>query len=393
MAYQETHPWITFSLDLGTDPQLLLYNLGRACALTKELATAAVSPEIHRELNHISLIKGVLGSTAIEGNTLTEKEVEDILESRSRLSPSRQYLGQEVMNVVDACNEIVMDVCTESPSPLTPDYICRLNRLVLKNLKLGEDVQPGVVRQHSVLVGNYRGAPAGECVELLRRLCEWLSSDTFRSEKENMHIALAIIQAIVAHIYLAWIHPFGDGNGRTARLVEVFLLLRAGVPVPAAHLLSNFYNSTRSRYYTELSELSRPKQGVYPLDGFISYAVEGLVDGLENQLSLVASFHLRVIWENHVYSQFRKKKGEYHKRLRDLLLSLPIDGNRRISSMNDLLPELYHEHYRNKTLRTLQRDLRALIDEGYLETTPAGYRPKTEILQSMLPKRVQTNKS
>ena len=204
-------------------------------------------------------------------------------------------------------------------------------------------------------------------------------------------IATAIIQAIVAHVYLAWIHPFGDGNGRTARLVELFLLLRAGVPVPAAHLLSNFYNSTRSRYYTELSELSRPKQGRYPLDGFLSYAVEGLVDGLENQLSLVASFHLRVIWENHVYSQFRKKKGEHHKRLRDLLLSQRIGEIHRISSMSDLLPDLYHEHYRNKTLRTLQRDLRTLVSEGYLESTPSGYQPKTEILQSMLPKRAQTD--
>lgn len=391
MTYQETHPWITFSLDLGKDPQILLYNLGRACAMIKELTTAAVSPEIHRELNRISLIRGVLGSTAIEGNTLTEKEVEDILEHRSRLSPSRQYLGQEVQNVVDACNMIVGDVCTDSPSPLTPAYICNLNRLVLENLKLGEDVQPGVIRQHSVLVGNYRGAPAGECEELLRRLCAWLSSDAFRSGMEGMHIAMSIIQAIVAHVYLAWIHPFGDGNGRTARLVEVFLLLRAGVPVPAAHLLSNFYNSTRSRYYTELSELSRPKQGRYPLDSFLSYAVEGLVDGLENQLSLVSSFHLHVIWENHVYSQFRKKKGEHHKRLRDLLLSLRVGELHRISSMSDLLPDLYHEHYRNKTLRTLQRDLRTLVSEDYLESTPSGYRPKTEILQSMLPKRAQTN--
>ena len=110
MTYQETHPWITFSLDLGENPQMLLYNLGCACTMIKELATAAVSPEIHRELNRISLIKGALGSTAIEGNTFTEKEVEDILESRSQLSSSRQYLGQEVQNVVEACNMIVGDV-------------------------------------------------------------------------------------------------------------------------------------------------------------------------------------------------------------------------------------------------------------------------------------------
>ena len=252
-------------------------------------------------------------------------------------------------------------------------------------------MQPGAVRQHSVLVGNYRGAPAEECEELLHRLCAWLSSDAFCPGMEGMRIAVAIIQAFVVHVYLAWIHPFGNGNGRTARLVEVFLLLRAGALVPATHLLSNFYNLTRSRYYTELSELSRPKQGRYPLKSFLSYAVEGLVDGLNEQLSLVASFHLRVIWENHVYSQFRGKKGDHHKRLRDLMLSLRIGEIHRISSMGDLLPDLYHEHYRNKTQRTLQRDLQTLVSEGYLENTSLGYRPRTEILQGMLPKRAQTD--
>lgn len=55
----------------------------------------------------------------------------------------------------------------------------------------------------------------------------------------------AIFKAVVAHLYLAWIHPVGDGNGRTARLVEFQILLSSGVPSPAAHLLSNHYNQTR----------------------------------------------------------------------------------------------------------------------------------------------------
>jgi hypothetical protein len=54
-----------------------------------------------------------------------------------------------------------------------------------------------------------------------------------------------LIAAVVAHVYFEWIHPFGDGNGRTGRLIELKLLLEAGVPQPAAHLLSNHYNATR----------------------------------------------------------------------------------------------------------------------------------------------------
>ena len=49
-------------------------------------------------------------------------------------------------------------------------------------------------------------------------------------------MAEGILKATLAHLYIAWIHPFGDGNGRTARLVEFMLLSRAGVPSPSAHL-------------------------------------------------------------------------------------------------------------------------------------------------------------
>lgn len=67
---------------------------------------------------------------------------------------------------------------------------------------------------------------------------------------------MAILKAIAAHLYLAWIHPF-DGNGRTARLMELRLLLAAGVTTPATHLLSNHYNLTRGEYYRQLDAASR----------------------------------------------------------------------------------------------------------------------------------------
>jgi Fic family protein len=87
----------------------------------------------------------------------------------------------------------------------------------------------------------------------------------------------AILKAVVAHLYLAWIHPFGDGNGRTARLVEFQILLSSGVPSPAAHLLSNHYNQTRSEYYRQLDRASKSGGELAP---FIEYGARGFVAGL-----------------------------------------------------------------------------------------------------------------
>ena len=63
-------------------------------------------------------------------------------------------------------------------------------------------------------------------------MCEWLNGSAFSGDGA-MRIPVAIIKASLAHLYLAWIHPFGDGNGRTARLCEFLVLVTSGVPTSA----------------------------------------------------------------------------------------------------------------------------------------------------------------
>src|SRR5204863_10051002 len=148
---------------------------------------------------------------------------------------------------------------------------------VLDGLDCEPGVLPGVLRTHSVVVARYRGAPSEDCEYLVSRLSEWLNGPTFQIADDDWRLPYALLKAIVAHLYLAWIHPFGDGNGRTARLIELQILLAAGVPTPATHLLSNHYNQTRAYYQRRLDEASRRDDG---LIRFIRYAVQGFVDGL-----------------------------------------------------------------------------------------------------------------
>src|SRR4029077_5844142 len=126
--------------------------------------------------------------------------------------------------------------------------ICRYNAMILKDLAVGEGVVPGEVRRDERVVGRYRCAPAEDCRFLLDALCAWLNSGKFKHEDGN-EIICGLIKAILAHLYLVWIHPFGDGNGRTPRLLEVQFLIEAGAPTDAVHLLSNHYNDTRAQYY------------------------------------------------------------------------------------------------------------------------------------------------
>ncbi|MBQ7217222.1 MAG: Fic family protein [Synergistaceae bacterium] len=49
------------------------------------------------------------------------------------------------------------------------------------------------------------------------------------------------MKTVVSHLYYVWIHPFGDSNGRGARVLEFRILMRAGVPLTTAHLLTSYY--------------------------------------------------------------------------------------------------------------------------------------------------------
>src|SRR5665647_3688848 len=173
--------------------------------------------------------KGAAPTTAIEGNSPAEDEVRQRIEGTLSLPPSREYLGIEVDNIVAACNDIQEDVAAGREFELEPERILAFNRQVLADLDLKEGVIPGEYRTHSVLVGGiYRGAPAEDCEYLLGRMCEWLNGPAFFSDDPDMAFALQLFRAILAHLYIAWIHPFGDGNGRTARLVELQILLHSG---------------------------------------------------------------------------------------------------------------------------------------------------------------------
>jgi Fic family protein len=382
-TYERTHPWINFTLDLRNLDHTTWLRLGEAVSKAEHIAGVPLNPEAAERLHAVYLAKGVLATTAIEGNTLTEEEVREHLAGRLNLPPSRQYLGREIDNIVSACNLISNEVIQGSYGPITPNEIREYNNLVLKDLPLNEDVVPGELRQHSVVVGRYRAAPAEDCDYLLSRFCEWMNNMAFPKGLER---PCSILSAVAAHLYFVWIHPFGDGNGRTARLIEFRYLLQAGFPTPAAHLLSNFYNLTRTEYYRQLDKASRSGGQMFE---FIAYATEGLIDQLREQLQVIRDLQLNATWRNYVYERFGKGSAA-HLRRRRLVLALSNvtenDGWVKISEVDTLSPKLA-QAYANKTIKTLARDLNAIVQMGLIEMSQRSVRANKRLILAFLPAR------
>jgi len=356
--------------------------LGECQSKCEHIAGVPLQPENAQLLHLLYLAKGVLATTAIEGNTLSEAEVLQHLEGKLRLPPSREYLAQEIDNIVTGCNSIKNELASHKHLHLTADRIKELNRIVLDKLPLDEGVKPGEIRSHEVTVARYRGAPAEDCDYLLDKLCTWLSGPEFAPARPEQIIATAILKSVIAHLYLAWIHPFGDGNGRTARLVEFQILISSGVPAPAAHLLSNHYNQTRTDYYRQLDLASRSGGAVIP---FITYAVRGLVDGLKSQLGVIREQQWKVAWENYVHDQFSHTSGPNHERRKHLVLDLSERTEPTpFAKLSEVSPRLA-KAYAGRTKRTLARDVSALLKMQLLKRDAMGISARKEVILAFLP--------
>ena len=168
-----------------------------------------------------------------------------------------------------------------------------------------------------------------------------------------------IIRAIVAHFLLISIHPFGDGNGRTSRGVESFLLYKAGVNARGFYSLANYYYRNRSDYVALLNRVrfvSDPDASP-----FMNFALRGLVEELE-------SVHSEILREVRVISfrDFARERLQAEGRLgshtgnRQLLFLLELgDQEIAVADIRSGRHPIAHI-YRDVGQRTITRDLNLL---------------------------------
>jgi Fic family protein len=385
-TFERTHSHISFDVHLERAPYIFWMLLGEAQSKIEHIAGVPLRPDVATRLHELYLAKGALATTAIEGNTLSEDEVIKRIEGKLDLPPSREYLGQEIDNIVEAANGIFAKLVVGEDCRVSFDQIVDFNRQVLHGLALGEGVRPGAIRTYDVGVGRYHGAPHQDCEYLLQHMCDWLNDDKSFTSPPGQEMAFAVIKAIVAHLYLAWIHPFGDGNGRTARLTEFQILAAAGAPLPAAHLLSDHYNRTRTDYYRHLDMSSKSRDGVL---SFLMYAVQGFVDSLREQLDLVRHQQMDVAWRNYVHEML---SGSLNERRRHLVLDLA--GQEQPVSISDLstLSGRVAKDYTGVSERTLARDVKQLESEGYLLRVKGGVVANTALITAFLPARRRPTK-
>ncbi len=100
-SYQQSHPWITFSVDLRKLGGRFWLRLGEAQASCIRIGEVPLQPAVSEHLLAVFTSKGAMATAAIEGNTLSEEEVREAMAGHLRLPPSRDYLRREIDNILN----------------------------------------------------------------------------------------------------------------------------------------------------------------------------------------------------------------------------------------------------------------------------------------------------
>ena len=203
-------------------------------------------------------VKRASGTTRIEGAALDEQSVSELVGRRA----GGRYTEDEQANVNALDAYEFVDYLSDQPDiPIDELAIRELNRKFMYGAS--EMLTPGVYRRGQNTVGRFTPPDQGEVPALMRTFALWLRGD------DNLHPA---IKAGLAHIHLVAIHPFWDGNGRTARGLSTLVLQRSLYGFRKLVSLESRLFEEKDAYFTALERTLGTRFGSdYDADSWLEF--------------------------------------------------------------------------------------------------------------------------
>ncbi len=302
------------------------------------LEAAALSEEWIAEMSERALVLEAHHTTHIEGTRLTLDQAERLW-AGEKVPEADPDDAMELLNYRNAF-DLVADYL-KSGDPVTEGLIREIHKRLVEGVR-GGSADPGRYRKVQNYVVNsvtgetiYTPPPAHDVPLLMSDLVAWIML-----EKEIN----AVFVSGIAQFQLVHIHPFLDGNGRTARLLSTLCLYRAGYDFKRLFTISQYYDRDRPAYY-------RAIQGVREHDMDMTGWMEYFVEGLATQMREVTQRGERVIRRDVIARKLRLSD-----RQRAALGYALEHGGLTIKDFESLQPDVNR--------RTLQRDLKAMVGKG-----------------------------
>ncbi len=293
----------------------IVSNLVEIASAREIILHAHLVPKWEVSLRRDALIKAAHASTAIEGNPLTLEEVSQLAQGR-KVTATRKA-QQEVLNYLHVLEKIEKYADGDE---ITVKGILKLHEDVSKDILDLPDYE-GRYRELQVYVGNsitgeviFMPPPPEDVPELMDKFIEWLNSN-------DSHQLEPIIIAGISHYEFVRIHPFIDGNGRTARALATLILDLRKFDIKRFFALDDYYDSDRPAYYSAL-------KSVDPEDLDITQWLEYFTDGVLLSITKVKEAILKISLEKHR----KESKGQIALTERQMRIIEHIQTNRKITT-------------------------------------------------------------
>jgi len=335
--------------------------LVRATVLNETIVDLPILPELASCIEPEIIYSSIAGTAAIEGNPITREDVQKIAQGEE-LEIYTKKDQQEIKNLIKAYNFLATIGPLQEPFLVTEKIICELHEIITSDIP-DENNIPGTYRNDIVHVGDklHGGIYTppkilADIKNLMGEFTKWINSD-------ELVQCNPFIRASLAHYYFATIHPFWDGNGRTARLLEALLLQSANIKY-APRELSNYYYRNVDEYYIAFSKSLKLKKNATP---FLKFCLKASVESLE-RIQETIIFFIRTFTLRDFYRFERKEKRLTSRQfeLLDLLLDNPISFS--LKDVHERKP--FSILYSNVTTQTARRDIKKLLAQKLI--TPAG---------------------
>ena len=338
----------------------LLSHITEIEAFRARIDDSYILPEREIAMRYRATIEATRSSTGIEGNPLNIKQVEAVLANKQPLT-RHQYAELEVRNYKKALDFI--DKRKHTKQPITLDDILRIHGVIMHGLL--PDSKRGQLRTRDVYVVDkddnelYAAPDATTVLHELTNLLDWLV------QTDSIH---PVIASAILHLQFVTIHPFTDGNGRTTRALTWLYLGLRDYDFRDALVLDSYYFADKQAYYEALNARGATYEIATQSDltPWIQYFTEGFLSCarvLSTEITLLASA------VDAPTSQSKLSRDDA-----DLLNYAKQFGSLTLAEAEDILP--------STPRRTIQRRLKRLVDEKYLEmsgrTNTTAYRLRDE---------------
>ena len=326
-----------------------------------------ILPQYADKLEKDIIRKSIHGTAGIEGNPLSEEEVKEILE-KSDTQKLLKESEREISNLQSAYKMFKEVGVNIDNIQLSGNDIKGIHEMITQGLEK-MDNKPGQFRNHEVIVGDkahggvYKPPKIGKDIEkLMFSFVKWIDS------KEVITLD-PIYRATLTHYHIGKIHPFGDGNGRTARLMEAMVLRSAGYKY-APEMMSNFYYQNIDKYFILFhSTISDRNQDLTP---FIDFVLNGMIWSLEQIQKKIATWVRARILKDY-FLDIRNDKSITQRQYDLLMAFLSLDVENFTFAAKNLINDApFAALYRNVHNRAAIRDIDKMMKLGYLINTEEG---------------------